>query len=188
MTAHRTGRRRATLELRPTRLDDPVAVALVDELQADLTVRYGGPDPVETGVEEFWPPRGVFLVAWLDSRPVGCAGLKEVDTGVAELKRLYVAPSARGHGVARALLAAVEEHARAAGAARIRLITGEAQPEAVSLYASTGWERGALYGPALEFGWHEAIAFERALRPGGGIDPGGAGAGRPAHASREGGG
>jgi GNAT superfamily N-acetyltransferase len=154
---------RPTLELRPTRLDDPVAAALIDELQADLAVRYGEPDPVATRVEEFWPPRGIFLLAWLDGRPAGCAGLKEVDTAVAELKRMYVAASARGHGVARALLAALEEHARAAGARRIRLITGEAQPEAVALYTSAGWERGALYGPAIEFGWDEAIAFERAL-------------------------
>lgn len=168
MTAPLTrGVARPTLELRPTRLDEPGAAALIDELQADLAVRYGEPDPVPTPVDEFWPPRGVFLVAWLGGRPVGCAGLKEVDTGLAELKRMYVAPSARGSGIARALLATLEDHARTAGASRIRLITGEAQPEAVALYASAGWERGALYGPAIEFGWHEAIAFERAL-----ADPG----------------
>ena len=154
---------RGRVELRPTRLDDPVAARLVDELQADLTVRYGAPDPVGTGPEEFWPPRGVFLVAWLDGQPVGCAGLKEVDTGIAELKRMYVAPSARGHGVARALLAGLEDHARRAGVSRLRLITGEAQPEAVALYASAGWERGAPYGPAIEYGWEEAIVFERVL-------------------------
>lgn len=154
---------RPGLELRPTRLDDPVAADLVEQLQADLTRRYGEPDPVGTPPEEFWPPRGVFLVARLDGRPVGCGGLKEVDTGLAELKRLYVVPAARGHGVARALVTALEEHARAAGAARIRLITGLAQPEAVALYASAGWERGEPYGPAVEYGWTSAVVFERAL-------------------------
>ncbi|MDP9407360.1 MAG: GNAT family N-acetyltransferase [Actinomycetota bacterium] len=154
-----------SVEIRSTRLDDPVAARLIDDLQADLTVRYGEPDPVQTHVQDFWPPRGIFLVAWLDGRPVGCVGLKEVDTGVAELKRLYVAPSARGAGVARALLAAVEEHARGAGARAIRLITGEAQPEAVALYASAGWRRGELFGAAIEFGWTQAIVFERDLEP-----------------------
>lgn len=152
-----------TLEIRETRLDEPVAAALVDALQADLAVRYGEPDPVEVHPEEFWPPRGVFLVARLDGRAVGCAGLKELDTGTGELKRMYVDPAVRGRGVARALLARLEEAARAAGAARLRLITGEAQPEAVALYASAGWERGALYGPAITYGWTEAVVFERDL-------------------------
>ena len=153
------------LQIRPTRLDDPVAAGLIDDLQSDLTVRYGEPDPVQTPVDEFWPPQGIFLVARLDGRAVGCVGLKEVDTGVAELKRLYVDPGARGAGVARALLAAVEEHARAAGARQIRLITGEAQPEAVALYASAGWRRGELFGAAITYGWTEAIVFERDLEP-----------------------
>ena len=166
MTDPGPGARAGAVELRPTRLDDPVAARLVDELQADLTVRYGAPDPVGTGPDEFWPPRGVFLVAWLAGRPVGCAGLKEMDTAVAELKRMYVAPSARGHGVARALLAGLEEHARLAGVPRLRLITGEAQPEAVALYASAGWGRGAPYGPAIEYGWKDAIVFERVLAAG----------------------
>lgn len=146
-----------------TRLDDPVASRLIDDLQADLTVRYGGPDPVPTSPEEFWPPRGAFLVAWIDGEPVGCAGVKELDRGVVELKRMYVAPRARGRGVARALLAELEIIAAAAGASSIRLLTGEAQPEAVRLYESAGWTRTELYGPALEYGWTDAYAYERRL-------------------------
>lgn len=148
------------LTIRRMRLDEPVAAALVADLQADLAVRYGGPDPVGTPADDFWPPRGVFLVAELDGVPVGCGGLKELDTGVGELKRMYVVPAARGRGVSRALLRALEDEARAAGATRLRLITGTAQPEAMALYASSGWTPGQPYGPAIEHGWVEARVFE----------------------------
>jgi GNAT superfamily N-acetyltransferase len=152
-----------SLVIRRVRLDEPVAAALVDELQADLAVRYGGPDPVGTPAELFWPPRGVFLVAELDGVPVGCGGLKELDTGVGELKRMYVRPAARGRGISRALLRALEDEARAFGTPRLRLITGTAQPEAMALYASAGWTPGEAYGPAIEHGWVEARVFERDL-------------------------
>ncbi len=151
------------VHIRAARLDDPVAQRLISELQADLTSRYGGPDPVLTPPEEYWPPRGVFLVAELAGEPVACAGLKDLDTDVAELKRMYVAPAARGRGIARALLAELELRAVEAGVPRLRLITGEPQPEAVQLYRSAGWIRAELYGPAVEYGWHEALAFERRL-------------------------
>ena len=151
------------LEIRPGRLDDPVAVALVEAQQLDLTDRYGGPDPVVTSPVEFAPPYGIFLLAWLDGEPVGCAGVKDLDNGVGELKRMYVTPSARGRGVARALLAGCERAARDAGAQRLRLVTGEPQPEAVGLYTSAGWLPGEPYGPVLEFGWKDALVFERTL-------------------------
>jgi GNAT superfamily N-acetyltransferase len=91
---------------------------------------------------EFDPPSGAFLVAYLDHDPVGCAGWRSHgDSGdTAELKRLYVAPTARGHGIARALLAAIERSAREYGRSRLILECGDRQPEAIGLYQGSGYE------------------------------------------------
>lgn len=84
-------------------------------------------------------PRGVFLLAWSDGLPVACVGLKGGDSDTAEVKRLWVAPAARGLGVARQLMAAVEAAARELGIQRLRLDTNKELPEAVELYRKTGW-------------------------------------------------
>jgi GNAT superfamily N-acetyltransferase len=119
---------------------DPVAVALRDDLLADLSRRYEGDGdgtPIAPG--EFDPPRGAFLVAWYDGRPAGCAGWRSRGEGDAELKRMWVALDARGRGVAKALLRAVEESARSAGRTRLILETGTGQPEAMGLYEASGY-------------------------------------------------
>lgn len=151
------------LELSSVRLDDAIAASLVTRLQADLTVRYGEPDPVDTPVEDFLPPRGVFVVARLDGQPVGCAGLRDLHTRTAELKRMYVDPAARGRGVARALLADLEQRAVAVGVHSLRLIAGDAQPEALALYARSGWHRIPAFGSAVKYGWTDAVSFGRDL-------------------------
>ena len=66
--------------------------------------------------------------------------------GDAELKRMYVVEEARGLGLARRILAALEEDARAAGRTRMVLETGDRQPEAVALYTSSGYELSAKFG------------------------------------------
>jgi GNAT superfamily N-acetyltransferase len=130
-----------TLVVKQVPYDDPVAAALRTDLLADLAARYdsdeGDSTPIAAG--EFDPPHGAFLVAWLDGEPAGCAGWRAHGDGVAELKRMWVALSARRRGVAKALLAAVEESARAAGRTRIVLETGIEQPEAMTLYAASGY-------------------------------------------------
>jgi GNAT superfamily N-acetyltransferase len=127
--------------------DDPVAAALRADLLADLATRYGGDGdstPITPG--EFDPPRGAFLVAWLDGRPAGCVGWRSRETGEAELKRMWVALDARRRGVASALLAAVEDMVRSAGKTRLVLETGTAQPEAMGLYAASGYTLVPNYG------------------------------------------
>lgn len=85
------------------------------------------------------PPRGSFLVAFSDGLPVGCAGLKGSGGRVAEVKRLWVSPAARGLGLANRLMAAVEDAARRLGITVLRLDTNRALPEAVALYRNAGW-------------------------------------------------
>jgi GNAT superfamily N-acetyltransferase len=83
-------------------------------------------------------PRGAFLIALSDGAPVGCVGLKGGEA-FAEIKRLWVSPSARGMGLARRLMSAAEARARALGISVLRLDTNSALPEASALYLKTGW-------------------------------------------------
>jgi len=89
--------------------------------------------------DDMQPPRGAFLLAWSDGLPVGCVGLKNGGTQPAEVKRLWVSPAARGLGLARRLMDAVEDAARALGLPLLRLDTNSALPEAIALYRRTGW-------------------------------------------------
>lgn len=84
-------------------------------------------------------PRGSFIVAMSDTLPVGCVGLKGTDHFYAEIKRLWVAPSARGLGLGKRLMDAAEDAARTLGIALLRLDTNSALPEAGQLYRTTGW-------------------------------------------------
>ena len=74
-----------------------------------------------------------------DGAPVACAGLRELEPGVAEIKRMFVTPRARGRGHARRLLAELEGIARDAGQREMRLFTTDMLPEAMALYASEGY-------------------------------------------------
>jgi len=84
-------------------------------------------------------PRGAFLIALSDGLPLGCVGLKGNDGPIAEIKRLWVSPSARGLGIAARLMQAAEDAARTLGIATLRLDTNSALPEAARLYRKTGW-------------------------------------------------
>lgn len=84
-------------------------------------------------------PRGTFLLAWSEGLPVGCVGLKGDGGDLAEVKRLWVSPSVRGQGLARRLMAAVEDAARELSIGVLRLDTNSALPEAIELYRRTGW-------------------------------------------------
>jgi DNA-binding MarR family transcriptional regulator len=86
------------------------------------------------------PPRGLILIARLDGEPIGCGVLWHHGAGVADAKRMWVAPRARGLGLGRRLLAELEAHARAAGVHTLRLETNRALTEAIALYRAAGYE------------------------------------------------
>lgn len=140
--------------------DDPVVRMLEERVQAEYVARYGGPDASEMSVAGFEPPAGGFLVGWVDGEPVACGGFRAHEDD-AEIKRMYVPDEHRGYGYARALLAALEERARAAGYRRMILETGDAQPEALALYTSSG------YTPIPGFGIYrcapQSKSFAKAL-------------------------
>jgi pimeloyl-ACP methyl ester carboxylesterase/GNAT superfamily N-acetyltransferase len=123
--------------------DDATSQALVADYVDTIREMYPewSPNvpPRMTG-EDVEPPAGRWLVAYRNGRPVGCAGIKRLDDRTAEIKRVYVAPEARGTGVARALIGAVEQAARKAGYRTVRLDTGAKQQASVALFTSSGYE------------------------------------------------
>jgi GNAT superfamily N-acetyltransferase len=113
------------------------------------------------GAADMIRPRGTFLLAWSDGLPVGCVGLKGDGGDRAEVKRLWVAPAARGQGLARRLMAAVEDAAHRLGIRTLRLDTNSALPEAIELYRKTGW----VEIPRFNDDPYPDVFFEKRLPP-----------------------
>ncbi len=88
---------------------------------------------------EVRPPSGQFFVAYLHGEPVGCGAVKHHLDAPAEIKRMWIAPQARGLGLGRRLLETLEACARAGGARVAHIETSAVLTEALSLYRSTGW-------------------------------------------------
>ncbi len=142
----------------------PDADVLVEEVQAEYVVRYGGRDETPIDPTYFDAPGGAFFVGYLDGRPVATgAWRRRTDVLVdgtslsAEVKRMYVVPQARGLGLARAMLAHLEDTAREAGAEVMVLETGLRQPEAIALYESSG------YRPIAGFGYYKDMPLSRCM-------------------------
>jgi GNAT superfamily N-acetyltransferase len=142
-------------ELRIERLpiSHPDADRLVEEVQAEYVVRYGGRDDTPLDPSMFDAPRGAFFVGYLDDQPVATGAWRLRDdvlalgsSSTAEIKRMYVAAAARRTGMARRILAHLESTALGAGAEVVILETGSAQPEAIALYTSSGYERIEDFG------------------------------------------
>jgi len=88
---------------------------------------------------ELRPPAGAFLVAYLRDEPIGCGGVKHHPAMPSEIKRMWVAESARGLGIGRRLLAELERIARDSRAPAVRLDTNRSLVEAISMYRSSGY-------------------------------------------------
>lgn len=126
---------------------------LCDEVQQIYVDRYGDPDETPVDEADFDPPTGLFLVVYEAGRALACGGWRigsydepGHDAGDAELKRMYVRPEARGRGLARAVLAELEQRARDAGQRRMILETGSLQQEAIALYRSCGYTDIPAFG------------------------------------------
>jgi GNAT superfamily N-acetyltransferase len=152
------------IQIRTTSLDDPMARTMIKAALADLGARYGGNgDDTPVDASEFEPPRGCFLMAWIDGVPAGCGGWRTLaeDDVAAEIKRMYTAPAWRGRGVASAVLRAIEDSAREAGKKRAVLETGDRQPEAIGLYRKLGYERVPNFGFYKDY--PDCLSFGRLL-------------------------
>ena len=134
----------STLDFRPGRVDSGPGGVLVQAMREEMAAMYDGldldaPEMPRAGAAELSPPGGAFRVGWLNEVPVCCGGIKRLDEEACEIKRMYVAPQARGRGVARALLGTLEQVARDLGYSLARLDTGPRQTHALALYRSSGY-------------------------------------------------
>jgi GNAT superfamily N-acetyltransferase len=132
----------AELTLREEILDEPGGQAMIAGFEADIAARYPGWTPGSgPGLTpaDVLPPDGRLVVAYLGSDAAGCGAFKRLDERHVEVKRVFVAPEARGRGVARAIVGRLEELAHDAGYAVVRLDVGDNQPEAFALYQSLGY-------------------------------------------------
>ena len=151
------------LDLRFESPDGDAARTCVAAYFGELNARFddgfdpgGGSDPAAA---DMTAPNGAFLVARLGGEAVGCGGLKTLETGIGEVKRVWTSPNARGQGVARAIMAALETKARAMGLNALRLDTNRALVEAQAFYRGLGYRPIASYNDnAFADFW-----FEKAL-------------------------
>ena len=136
-----------TLAIASADLTADVSRALIASLNAELSALYPEPgaNHFQLDPDEVVGTRGAFLIIYRDGAPVGCGAVRLLDAETAELKRMYVTPDARGTGLGRRLLAALEAEARARRVRRLVLETGVRQLAALALYRSAGFEPIPLY-------------------------------------------
>jgi GNAT superfamily N-acetyltransferase len=140
------------VEIRRVEISAPIVEQLILALNAELEDRYPeeGANHFRLDADEVAEGRGAFLVAYMDGRAVGCGAVRRNDPEVAEIKRMYVIPEARGRGIARQVLAALETEAQQLGVSRIVLETGLRQAEALALYRRAGFVEVPLFGEYLD--------------------------------------
>jgi len=125
----------------------PDGLSLIAQLSAELGELYD-----DDGGANSYDPRepladgAAFFIARIDGRPVGCGAIRPLAPGVGEVKRMFVAPEARGRGISRLILQELERAALEIGYRQLRLETGVLQPRAIALYESAGYQRIEQYG------------------------------------------
>ena len=149
--------------LRAAVADSPESARLLAAYEAELvslgvTLNHGWAGGVTP--DQLAPPQGAWLVGWRGEEAVACGGVRLLSPEVCEIKRMYVDPSARGAGLARRLLTALEDAGVALGARVARLDTGRDMAPAVALYRSSGYAEIEDYNGNPDAGWW----FEKTLR------------------------
>ncbi|MDR6840992.1 bifunctional helix-turn-helix transcriptional regulator/GNAT family N-acetyltransferase [Pseudoxanthomonas sacheonensis] len=134
------------------------------ELEERFETGFDPARTVSADPEELVPPAGLFLLAQLDGRAVGCGALKVKGRGLGEIKRMWVAPDARGLGIAQRLLDALEKHAVRMGLDTLQLDTNRALKEAHALYTRNGYREIPRYNdnPYADH-WFEKRGLKRGV-------------------------
>ena len=135
------------IELSPTTPHDPDAIVLHEALYREADERGGLPTPAQVPAMPagLTPPSGLLLIARVDGERAALGGVRHLDTGVAEVKSMYVAPPHRGRGIGRQVLRELERIAVECGCSEVRLDSSRYLTEAVALYRSAGYEETADY-------------------------------------------
>ena len=133
--------------------DSPDAKWCVAQYFAELGERFergfDADSSIPADADDLRPPRGAFLVARLDGRPVGCGAVKATEPGVGSIKRMWVSREVRGSGVGRRLLLALEKEAAGLGMKLLRLETNRSLHEAQALYRRNGYREVAAFNDDL---------------------------------------
>jgi GNAT superfamily N-acetyltransferase len=133
------------LEVRQVDPDSPDAQRCLRAYVAELNRRAPGRgfDPRKGATaepHEVRPPNGAFVVAYREGEPIACGAVKHHPGGVSDVKRMWVAGSARGLGLGRRLLEHLEQLAREHGSTVAHIETSDVLPEAIALYRSAGYD------------------------------------------------
>ncbi|NGM81699.1 GNAT family N-acetyltransferase [Paenibacillus sp. 7124] len=149
------------IELVQVAPDNSDLAQLISQLDGYLFELY---PPEEVYLVDFEDPYVndiYFIVAYLDSRPVGCGAIKKLDEDHVELKRFFVEPEYRNKGIAGKIVQRLEEEAASKGYKGIKLETGDLQTEAVGFYKKNG------YGEIERFGEYadcpSSLCFEKRI-------------------------
>lgn len=132
------------------RPDTADALALIDELEAELTPGYPPESHHGYSVEKLIAQGVAFFVLRADGAAAGCGGIQIYGTDYGELKRMYTRPAYRGRGLAVAMIDHLAAYAHTRGVARLRLETGIYQEAAVRLYERSGFVRIPPFPPYRE--------------------------------------
>ena len=125
------------------RADADVSLTLQQAFFSDIASRYPGWEPASSQSvkpSDLEPPVGIWLVAYRDGQAIGCGGLQRLDAETGEVRRIFLDQTERGRGTGRRLLVELEKHARRHGYKRVRLTTGDGQPEALRMFQSAGYK------------------------------------------------
>ncbi|MCX6275329.1 MAG: GNAT family N-acetyltransferase [Bacteroidetes bacterium] len=133
------------VSIKRTSSDDFDFRHLVKLLDADLAIRDGKDHSFFSQYNKLDSIKHV-VVAYFDNLPAGCGAIKQYDDETMEVKRMFVKPEFRGKGVARAVLTELEKWTAELGYSFCILETGKKQPEAISLYKTSGFELIPNYG------------------------------------------
>jgi GNAT superfamily N-acetyltransferase len=146
--------------------DEPDVQRLTTAQQAELRARYDGAG--EPGTPPSASDVSVVLLVRDDETgtALACGALRHLGDGVAELKRMYVVPQARGRGISKAVLRGLESAARHRGWTTLRLETGPRQPEAIRLYTGAGYQEIEAFGGYVgDPDAADSLFYERVLGP-----------------------
>jgi putative acetyltransferase len=147
-------------QFKRTNSEDPDFHPLVAELDKDLAIRDEDEHAFFAQFNKIATIKYV-VIAYENESPVGCGALKEYETGIMEIKRMFVSPEQRGKGIASLILAELEQWTKELGFTTCILETGKKQHEAIALYTKCGYTVMENYGQYA--GVASSVCFEKKL-------------------------
>ncbi len=140
---------------------NPDGMALIQALDKDLLDRYPSENVYILDLSKIDGETGIFLVARIDNKPVGCGAVCQLEAGVGEIKRVFVIPEMRGQGLSKKIMQVLETKALALGYTTLRLESGDRQPEANGLYKKLGYLQIPNFGEYV--GDPHSVCMEKKL-------------------------